>query len=164
MKYYSELCIRPPSTQRKKMDRRIIVYHNYTIGHMWSDYNYEERLNCQIMQVDRWKVGRRVIEFDCPLSGLKFCQSCLLGPVPLTYDSMVRELKKRLWYLYVMCSNTDYWYINKVAYGKTSIIRKGDMPSFSVNTKLGTGKSFTFIVHRVYSVLNVFSYASPYIG
>lgn len=28
------------------------------------------------------------------LSGLKFCQSCLLGPVPITYESVVGELKK----------------------------------------------------------------------
>lgn len=56
-----------------------------------------------------WKVGRRVIEYDCLFSGLKFGQSCLLGPVPLTYESVVGELKECLvGYRYVMCSNTDF--------------------------------------------------------
>lgn len=63
--------------------------------------------------------------------------------------------------MYVLCSNTDFWYINKVAYGKQNHTRKRNVPSFSVNTKLGTGKSFIFIV---YSIIYVFSDASPYIG
>lgn len=81
-------CTRPP-TQRKKMDRRVIVDHNYVIGHMCSNSNCEERLKLpDNSSRNTWKVGRRVIEFDCLLSRLKFCQSCLLGPVPLTYDSV----------------------------------------------------------------------------
>lgn len=81
-----------PSTQRKKMDRRVnIHYHKYAIGHMCSDSNCEERLKLPDNASSRnsWKVGRHVIEFDCLLSGLKFCQNCLLGPVPLTFDSVI---------------------------------------------------------------------------
>lgn len=133
---------RPPSTRRKKTDQRVIIDHNYAIGHMCSDSNCEEKLKLpDNASRYSWKVGRRVIEFDCLLSGLKFYQGCLLGPVPLTYDSVVGELKRGLGgYLYVMCSNTDCRYINKVAYGKTHHIRKRGMPCFSVNTKLETGK------------------------
>lgn len=50
------------------------------------------------------KVGRRVIEFDCLLSGLKFCQGCLFGPVPLTYDLVVGELKKAWEGTYTLCA------------------------------------------------------------
>lgn len=39
-------------------------------------------------------MGRRVTEFYSLLSGLKLCQSYLVGPNPLTYDSVVGELKK----------------------------------------------------------------------
>lgn len=81
-----------PSTQRKKLDRRVIIhYHKYAIGHMCSDSNCEERLKLPDNASSRnsWKVGRHVIEFDCLLSGLKFCQNCLLGPVPLTFDSVI---------------------------------------------------------------------------
>lgn len=80
----------PPSTRNKKIDRRVIVDHYYVIGNMCSDCNCEERLKlpdnaCR----NSWKVSRRVIKFDCLLSGLKLCQSCLFGPVSLTYDSVV---------------------------------------------------------------------------
>lgn len=66
--------------------------------------------------------------------------------------------------MHVLCSNTDFLYINKVAYEKKTHTKNRDMPSVSVNTKLGTDKSFAFMVYRVYSVLYVFSDASPYIG
>lgn len=93
-----------PPTQRKKMDRRVIVDHHYAIGHMCSDSINEERLKLpDNAGRNSWKVGRRVIEYDCLFSGLKFCQSCLLGPVPITYDSVVGELKEGLGgYLYVL--------------------------------------------------------------
>lgn len=35
---------RPPSTRRKKTDQRVIIDHNYAIGHMCRDSNCEEKL------------------------------------------------------------------------------------------------------------------------
>jgi len=75
---------------------------------------------------------------------LQSCKACRLGPVPLTYDSVVGELQRGLWgYLYVKCSNIECAEINIVPYGKTHRTpgSKG-IPSFAVNTKLGTGKLF----------------------
>lgn len=64
------------------MDRRIIDNYNCCIGHMCIDSNCEERLKLPDSACrNSWKVGQRVIESDCQLSGLKFCQCCLLGPV-----------------------------------------------------------------------------------
>lgn len=96
---------RPPSTRRKKTDQRVIIDHNYAIGHMCSDSNCEEKLKLpDNASRNSWKVGRRVIEFDCLLSGLKFYQGCLLGPVPLAYDLVVGELKKAWEGTYTLCA------------------------------------------------------------
>lgn len=55
---------RPPSTRRKKTDQRVIIDHNYAIGHMCSDSNCEEKLKLpDNASRNSWKVGRRVIEF-----------------------------------------------------------------------------------------------------
>lgn len=57
---------RPPSTRRKKTDQRVIIDHNYAIGHMCSDSNCEEKLKLpDNASRNSWKGGRRVIEFDC---------------------------------------------------------------------------------------------------
>ena len=92
---------------------------------------------------DSWKQGRRVIEFDVLLSSLKYCQRCLLGPVPLTFFNGIGEMKKGLGgYLYVQCQNSDCRQINRVPYGKTYKPNKkrNGIDIFAVNTKLGVGK------------------------
>lgn len=90
---------------------------------------------------DNWKEGRRIVEFGVLLSNLRHCEACRLGPVALTYDSVVGELQKGLGgYLYVKCSNNDCNHVNRVPYGSTHRVKKLGMPCFAVNTKLGTGK------------------------
>lgn len=63
--------------------------------------------------------------------------------------------------MYVLCFNIDFWYINKVVYGKKNYIRKCNVLSFFVNIKLGIGKLFIFIV---YSIMYVFFDVLLYIG
>uniref|UniRef100_K1Q499 Mutator-like transposase domain-containing protein n=1 Tax=Magallana gigas TaxID=29159 RepID=K1Q499_MAGGI len=88
---------------------------------------------------DNWKEGRRIVEFGVLLSNLRHCEACRLGPVALTYDSVVGELQKGLGgYLYVKCSNKDCNHVNRVPYGSTHRVKKLGMPCFAVNTKLGT--------------------------
>ncbi|XP_065929397.1 uncharacterized protein [Magallana gigas] len=88
---------------------------------------------------DNWKEGRRIVEFGVLLSNLRHCEACRLGPVALTYDSVVGELQKGLGgYLYVKCSNNDCNHVNRVPYGSTHRVKKLGMPCFAVNTKLGT--------------------------
>jgi hypothetical protein len=90
---------------------------------------------------DTWKEGRRLVEFGVLLSKLQHCEACRLGPVALTYESVVGELQKGLGgYLYVRCSNHDCGHINRVPYGSTHRVKERGMPCFSVNTKLGTGE------------------------
>ncbi|XP_056014139.1 uncharacterized protein LOC125677956 isoform X1 [Ostrea edulis] len=128
----------PPS--RKKKRSRIIIDHNYSVGHVCNGTECGDAVEIpQNASRDSWKKGRRIIELDSLLSELKYCKKCFLGPVPLTYDTIVGELKKGLGgYLYVVCSNVDCRRVNKVAYGKTYRVKKYGMPCFSVNTKLGT--------------------------
>lgn len=53
---------RPLSTRRNKMNRRVIIDHNYAIGHMCSDLNCEERLKLpDNASRNSWKVGQRAI-------------------------------------------------------------------------------------------------------
>lgn len=51
--------------------------------------------------------------------------------------------------MYVLCFNIDFWYINKVVYGKKNYIRKCNVLSFFVNIKLGIGKLYIFIVYNI---------------
>ncbi|XP_033759590.1 uncharacterized protein LOC117341838 [Pecten maximus] len=88
-----------------------------------------------------WKEGRRIVEFGILLSHVQYCKFCRLGPVPLTYRTVVGELQKGLGgYLYARCENPDCEQINRVPYGsmhRVSESRKG-MPCFTAKTKLGT--------------------------
>jgi len=82
---------------------------------------------------------------------LESCKACRLGPVTLTYDSVVGELQRGLWgYLYVKCSNIECAEINIVPYGKTHRTpgSKGIL-SFAVNTKLGTGNFFLYLEIKI---------------
>lgn len=96
--------------------------------------------------VDRvgWMEGRRIVEFQVLLSSLRTCKFCRLGPVPLTLDNVVGEMKKGLGgYLYVRCVNPDCGEVNIAPYGKTHHVKKKGMPCFVANTKLGTCKYIT---------------------
>jgi len=84
------------------------------------------------------------------LENLRFCAMCRLGPVNLTYDSVVGEMRKGLsGYLYVRCQNPDCLHVNRVPYGKTHRIKRKGMPCFAANTKLGVGKSIFMCLFSV---------------
>ncbi|XP_053390150.1 uncharacterized protein LOC128553063 [Mercenaria mercenaria] len=132
---------------RKRKKETVIVDHNYCTGNR-SDTAIENPDVEQVKlpkSVDKqgWKEGRRIVEFGVLLSKLKYYQKCRLGPVPLTYDNILGELKKGLsGYLYVRCQNDDCGHVNLVPYGKThrgnSAKSQSGMHCFAVNTKLGT--------------------------
>lgn len=130
------------STPPSRVVKRSSLFHTYCKANVNSDNINSEQGE---KEIESWKVGRRIVEWDVLLNNLKFCKQCGLGPVPLTYESIKGELVKGLGgYLYVECSYHDCRYINTAAYGKThrdQTKKKGGMPSFVVNTKLGTGKS-----------------------
>ncbi|XP_062601776.1 uncharacterized protein LOC134263439 [Saccostrea cucullata] len=146
----------------KKKRSRVKIDHNYSIGHVLNTGGESPPKIPENASKDSWKEGRRIIELhvDCLLSGLLYCKNCLLGPVPLTYDTVVGELKKGLGgYLYVLCSNVDCRHVNKVPYGKTYRVTKNGMPRFSVNTKLGTAMIDSIggpdKVNNILSTLNI---------
>jgi hypothetical protein len=93
-----------------------------------------------------WQEGRRIVEFSVLLSSLKSCKFCRLGPVPLTFDNVVGELKKGLsGFLYVKCVNPECGKVNIAPYGKTHRVKKKGMPCFVANTKLGTCEYIRFL-------------------
>ena len=126
--------------RKPKQDKRIKLDHNYTntsvcLGNecnsasCFGDIHIKNKLGKGIG--DGWREGRRLIELGVLVKNLQYCQSCKLGPVPLTVYNVVGELQKGLsGYLYVMCQNADCNYINRVAYGKLHHIKKGGMPCF----------------------------------
>ena len=133
--------------KKKKTKTHIQIEHNYSSGHL-CEGNACVNATCALHDPipptasrEGWQFGRRIVELDHLLSSLKSCSKCRLGPVPLTYFNIVGELKKGLsGYIYVKCTNSDCGAVNRVPYGKTH--RKKStrgMPSFAVNTKLGTG-------------------------
>ena len=120
-------------------------YHKKSIRSDHDCYGNTGNVNIVTSNADeRWKIGRRLVEWDVLLSNLKFCKKCGLGPVSLTHESIQGELQKGLGgYLYVKCSYNDCGFVNRAAYGKTyhepSTKGHSGMPCFAVNTKLGTG-------------------------
>jgi len=129
-------------SKRRAVQSKVIVDHNYISGHYCSGPECEcQPKLAKHVSKSGWKVGRRIVEFDVLLSGLKTCKFCGLGPVPLTLYSVVGELQRGLGgFLYVRCSNIDCEQVNIVPYGKTH--RQGKtkgIPCFVANTKLGTG-------------------------
>lgn len=126
------------------------VEHNYSFAEgSTSQADCEEELNG--VDLEGWKVGRRIVEFDVLLEGLRYCQKCQLGPVPLTVYSLLGERKKGLGgYLYVRCQNHDCQAVNRVPYGKTHHQKTKGMPCFVVNTKLGLGEYSCILVHVSY--------------
>ena len=59
-----------------------------------------------------WRVGRRVVEIGLLLEQLRYCCKCRLGPVPLTCDNVLGELKKGLGgylYAYKLVSCCPQW-------------------------------------------------------
>ena len=103
-----------------------------------------------------WSSGRRLVEFSVLMENLRCCQTCLLGPLLLSHQTVKGEMKCGLGgYLYVQC--TACLELNRVAYGsthKTTPNAKG-MPSFSVNTKLGAGNSLSFLKKNVLCIINL---------
>lgn len=129
--------------RRTNKQPSVVEDHNYVGAHLCNgqDCECQPKLPSNVSRTG-WKTGRRIVEFDVLLSALKSCKFCGLGPVPLTHSNIVGELQRGLGgYLYVKCVNIDCEEINIVPYGKThrQPQSKG-IPSFVVNTKLGTGK------------------------
>ena len=154
-----------------KPEENIIIDHNYDIGHVC-----EGEHGCEVccpgvarlakskkISIGGWKTGRRVVELDVLVKGLGACEKCKLGPLYLSESTIKGEMKLGLGgYLYISCTNCSL--INRVPYGKTHRSEgkgKRGMPSFCVNTKIGTGKflwlflcsfSRTFHEKSVYTV------------
>ncbi|XP_062590600.1 uncharacterized protein LOC134252182 [Saccostrea cucullata] len=122
--------------------------HNYVSGHQCPGKTCKDRLcplfnNIQDLgkNVTRdWKEGRRIMELGVLLESLSTCSSCRMGPIPLYTENVIGERRRGLGgYLYVVCMNPDCGEVNMVPYGKTHRKEKATgMPSFVVNTKLGT--------------------------
>lgn len=129
---------------RKEL-KNVVSDHSYS-----SDGSLNVRTEQSFPGQSSWKIGRRLVEFSVLLNNLKFCESCRLGPVPLTMNNIKGELKKGLCgYLYVQCMNLECGHVNRVAYGKVHHTKKRGMPCFDVNTKLGTCKfALSFCVCR----------------
>ena len=157
--------------RRPKRDKQIKIEHNYcntslclgdecSLDGCTSTIHKQKQLGKGVHDV--WRNGRRLIELEVLLSNLQYCQNCKLGPVPLTLYNVIGELQKGLsGYLYVVCQNPECGHINRAAYGKVHHMKKGGMPCFDVNTKLGTGKTLKFdmlnILLFVYALfVNVF--------
>ena len=142
-----------PKSRKVPGDRSrqtVVIDHNYESGHTcYADPCQDP--NCPLFnnirlgkfaERESWKEGRRIVEFGELLSNLKQCKRCKLGPVPLTYNNVVGELRTGLGgYLYVKCLNVDCGEVNLIPYGKTHRIKTNTpgLPCFVVNTKLGTG-------------------------
>lgn len=128
------------TSKRKERRSYVITEHNYSTNDVVLPQDHLKSQLPAMVKRNGWKHGRRIVDFDVLLSGLKSCEKCNLGPVPLTYFNILGELKKGLGgYLYVQCERSDCRHINRVAYGRTYRKKKKGMPRFSVNTKLGTG-------------------------
>ena len=113
--------------------------HNYSLGQTVCDIGNNLRTDKHFNE--KWKEGRRCVEFGVLLENLRFCKACGLGPVALSVNSIVGERKKGLsGYLFVRCENVYCEFVNCVPYGKTHHVKKRGMPCFAANTKLGTGK------------------------
>ena len=144
--------------KRSYSKTNVLIHHNFGVGHtcnvskclsnecpLSNNYNFGKNVSRE-----GWKTGRRIVELEVLLRSLQSCKAFRLGPVPLTYDSVVVELQRGLWgYLYVKCSNIECAEINIIPYGKTHRTpgSKG-IPSFAVNTKLGTGKLLFFVLRN----------------
>lgn len=129
-----------------KKGRPPVDHTYYTLKEKQAEMDTES----QCKGSETWKIGRRIVEWGVLLENLRCCKKCGLGPVPLTYDSVKGELQKALGgYLYVECSFHDCRHINIAAYGKThrDPTKKKGMPSFVVNTKLGTSKSYIYVIY-----------------
>ncbi|WAR11343.1 hypothetical protein MAR_025523, partial [Mya arenaria] len=151
-----------------KRDKKVLFEHNYTNTFncdagdcIKSLCNADGHIDLP-QNVDRngWRIGRRLVEDGFLLEQLQCCCECRLGPVPLTFDNVVGELKKKLGgYLYVRCQNHDCLAINRVPYGKTHRVKKRGMPCFTANTKLGTvmidGLGGSGKVNNMLSTLNI---------
>lgn len=115
------------ASRNKRRKSNIQIEHNYCVGSVCegqgcvdSQCGLHDRLNSKNISAEGWKYGRRVVELDVLLSSLKYCSSCRLGPVPLTFYNIVGEMKKGLGgFIYVKCQNSDCGAVNRVPYGKT---------------------------------------------
>ena len=110
-------------------------------------------------------MGRRLVEWDVLFSNLRHCAACGLGPINLSSNTVAGERIVGLGgYLYVRCECCDT--INCASYGHRykTLVRVGERRKykttrvgFSVNTKLGAGKSFVECLHSI-SVSQCYSY------
>lgn len=125
--------------------RRVLLIHNYESGHTFHSDPCQNP-NCPLFnnvrlgkyaERESLREGRRIVEFGVLLNSLKNCKSCKLGPKPLAYLNIVRELRKGLGgFLYVKCLNAECGHVNLVPYGKTHIMKskKPGMPCVVINT------------------------------
>lgn len=124
----------------------VIEEHNYVKGHVCDSVHGCEEccpgitkiLTSKKISIDGWKNGRRVIEFDALVSGLKSCSKCHFGPLFLTDRTIKGEMKLGLGgFIYVQCGNCLF--INRIPYGTTHKMKQSKgMPNFCINTKIGT--------------------------
>ncbi|KAK3085406.1 hypothetical protein FSP39_002859 [Pinctada imbricata] len=86
-----------------------------------------------------WTVGRRTVEWAVFVERLKQCKRCKCGPLYLTHTTIKGEMKLGLGgFLYVQCQQCLM--LNRIPCGKVHREEgKRGMPSFCVNTKLGSG-------------------------
>lgn len=139
----------------------VIEEHNYVKGHVCDSVHGCEEccpgitkiLTSKKISIDGWKNGRRVIEFDALVSGLKSCSKCHFGPLFLTDRTIKGEMKLGLaGFIYVQCGNCLF--INRIPYGTTHKMKQSKgMPNFCINTKIGTGKCSVF--HLFLLILNI---------
>ena len=127
------------SCKKKTTPHKSETSYDVRVDHSYVTTDFVEVESSRTVD-DSWKEGRRVVEFAVLVEGLKFCKLCRLGPIPLSMENVIGELKKGLGgYLYVKCLNIDCGHVNCVAYGKLVKGSKQGASSFAVNTKLGTG-------------------------
>jgi len=89
--------VKKVKSERKVVRSKVIIDHNYTSGHYCSgpECECQPKLAKHVSKSD-WKVGRRIVEFDVLLTGLKTCKLCGLGPVQLKLYSVVGVLQRGL--------------------------------------------------------------------
>lgn len=140
---------KPTSVKGVDRTESICVDHNYVGGaHFCTCFDgcdvccpgISTLLRAKKISTESWSFGRRVVELSVLVNGLASCIKCNLGPLLLTPTYIKGEMKVGLGgYLYIQCSNCTE--LNRVPYGSThSNSSDKGMPSFTVNTKLGTGK------------------------
>ena len=125
----------------------VLIDHNYDAGHICLTKDgceqcvpgIDQILHAKKISYDSWRHGRRIIELEILINGLQACTQCRFGPLLLSEKSVKGEMKLGLGgYFYIQCQNCLL--INRIPYSKTHRTEKKGMPSFVINTKVGSGK------------------------